>query len=157
MRHHHKAHGCNPLFFIGGLLVLLLVITGGNVGWVLVPLCFCCAAPLIFGMFAMAGGWCSDHGDEMRGSWDKFRQQWDEDWKHEWHQHKDEWKQQFFAGWGHHEPEKRKGGYRPDRAEAYGEKPKNRPTYVIGDDGELVEFKDNPPTPKRGDDGYDYV
>jgi hypothetical protein len=46
-------------------------------------------------------------------------------------------------------------GYRMETDADSDEKPKNRPTYVVGDDGELVEFKDDPRKPKN--DHIDYV
>lgn len=80
------------------------------------------------------------------------------------------------APWGAEPHEKRKNGYTPQRVDdiddmfnhlddeyAY-EKPKRRPIYIVGDDGELVEVMDEPPfeQPKAkraggNEDGYEYV
>ncbi len=72
--------------------------------------------------------------------------------------------------------EKRKNGYTPRRVEDiddmlddmddqyFEEKPKRRPVYVVGDDGELVEMIEEPPfeQPKAkraggNEDGYEYI
>lgn len=143
----------SPLIIV---IIGVVVLSTLRVPWPVWMLFFMFGIPMITRLIDKM----SSSGPAQRGNWRHHR-------GHHYHM-----PHQERTPWDATPREKRKNGFNPQRADDreyvndldIDEKPKHRPVYVVGDDGELVEVMEEPPSvqPKAkraggNEDGYEYV